>query len=193
MEAKSRRQRWTYADYARLPMPSEAGGARYEVIDHELYVTPSPGMRHQRIVTDLVTTLNGFVRAHGLGQVFVSPFDVLFAEGDYLEPDILFVQNSRAAIVTDRGIEGAPDLVVEVLSPSTAVRDRGVKLERYRRYGVPEYWVIDLDERTIEVWKLGEGAERPLVFGTADTLSWTPVTGTAGVEIDVAELFGDVR
>jgi Uma2 family endonuclease len=190
MEANKRKHRWTYAEYARLPMPSEAGGTRYEVIDHELYVTPSPGRRHQRIVTDLVTILNGFVRASGLGHVFVSPFDVLFAEGDYLEPDILFVGKGRAGIVTERAVEGAPDLVIEVLSPSTAVRDRGIKLERYRKYGVSEYWVVDIDARSVEIWKLAEGAEQPIVVGDSDRLRWTPVAGTTELEIDLAELFG---
>ncbi|MEQ1856690.1 MAG: Uma2 family endonuclease [Longimicrobiales bacterium] len=188
MEAKSMRQRWTYADYVRLPVPSEAGGTRYEIIDHELYVTPSPGRRHQGIVTHLVSLLHTFVRAHGLGQVFVSPFDVLFAEGDYLEPDILFVRKSRADIVTERGIEGPPDLVIEVLSPSTASRDRGIKLERYRLYGVPEYWVIDPDHRMVEVWRLAERAESPLSLGLDATLEWMPEPGTILV-IDLTELF----
>lgn len=188
MEAKSRRQRWTYADYARLPMPSEAGGTRYEVIDHELYVTPSRGRRHQAVVMHLSWLLYGFVRENELGKVLVSPFDVLFAEGDYLEPDILFVRKSRADIVTERGIEGPPDLVVEVLSPSTASRDRGIKLERYRLYGVAEYWVIDPDERTVEVWELGDGAASPLALGPDATLEWTPEPGTI-LAIDLTELF----
>ena len=187
MEAKSTRQRWTYADFARLPSETST---RYEVIDGELVVTPGPGRHHQRIVTDLVALLNGFVRATGVGEVFVGPFDVLFAEGDYLEPDILFVRKGRSQLVSDRGGEGPPDLVEEVLSPSTASRDRGIKLERYKLYGVAEYWVVDPDERTVEVWNLEENTTEPRVFGAADTLRWTHGPAGPTLEIAVAELFG---
>lgn len=184
MEAKSTRRRWTYAEFARLP---ESRGARHEIIDDELHVTPSPGVRHQRVVKRVLRTLDDFVEAHELGEVFVSPFDVLFGEGDYMEPDVLFVRRDRADVVTDRGIEGAPDLVVEVLSPSTEVRDRGIKLERYRHFGVPEYWIVDPQERSLEVWKSGETA--PAVLGVTDVLRWRPVPGGAEVEMPLAELF----
>jgi Uma2 family endonuclease len=187
MEAKSTRRRWTYSEFAHLPI---SGSTRYEIIDDELVVTPSPGTRHQRIVTRLVFTLYGFVEAHDLGEVFVSPFDVLFAEGDYLEPDVLFVRKDRADVVTDRGIEGPPDLVVEVLSPSTAERDRGTKLDRYRLYGVPEYWIVDPDGQTVEVWRLGDDVKAPMSLTRADTLRWEPMAGRATLEVALAELFG---
>jgi Uma2 family endonuclease len=187
MEAKGTRQRWTYSEFARLP---SEGSTRYEVIDGELVVTPAPTSRHQRVVTDLVTLLNAFARSNDLGQVFASPLDVLLAEGDYLEPDIVFVRGDHAAMVTDRGVEGPPDLVVEVLSPSTEFRDRGVKLDRYRLHGVPEYWVVDPDERTVEVWDLRGGAGAPLVHGAAYTLRWTPSEGGPTLEVDLMEMFG---
>jgi Uma2 family endonuclease len=187
MEADTKRQRWTYSEFARLPT---SGSTRYEVIDGELVVTPSPSLRHQRIVTDLVTVLNTFTRANDLGDVFVSPLDVLFAEGDYLEPDILYVRKGRGDLLSDRGVEGPPDLVVEVLSPSTVARDRGVKLERYRHYGVPEYWVVDSDECTMEVWDLAHGASEPAAYGPTDTYRWMPQEGGASLDIDLAELFG---
>jgi Uma2 family endonuclease len=187
MAAKSTRQRWTYSEFARLP---SEGSTRYEIIAGELVVTPSPTPRHQRIVTELVFRLRQFTGKHNVGEVFVGPLDVLFAEGDYLEPDILFLRRGREHFLSDRGVEGPPDLVVEVLSPSTTVRDRGIKLERYRLYGVPEYWVVDPDGRTIEAWKLAEGATEPLVHGPADTLPWTPLRGGAMLEVELAELFG---
>ena len=186
MEAKSTRQRWTYADFARLPSETST---RYEVIDGELVVTPGPTSRHQRIIARLLSRLHVFVEENDLGEVFPGPLDVLFAEGDYLEPDILFVRRGRSAVVTQRGVEGPPDLVVEILSPSTAARDRGIKLERYRLYGVPEYWVVDADERAIEIWKLAEGASEPIVLGSADTLRWRPEPRGATLEIPLAALF----
>ena len=186
MEAKSKRQGWTYAEFARLPT---SGSTRWEVIDGELVVTPAPGMRHQRVVTDLVTLLNTFSRANDLGDVFTGPFDVLFAEGDYMEPDILFVARDHAHLLTDRGVEGPPDLVIEVISPSTAARDRGVKLERYRLYGVAEYWVVDPEERTFQVWRLAAGAAEPATLAPGDTLEWTPAPGIR-LAIELEELFG---
>ena len=186
MEAKSTRKRWTYAEFARLP---ESGSTRYEIIDDELYVTPAPGVRHQRVVKRLVRTLDDFVEAHSLGEVFISPLDVLFGQGDYVEPDVLFVRKDRADVVTDRGIDGPPDLVVEVLSPSTEPRDRGIKLERYRHYGVPEYWIVDPDEQTVEAWRAAEPT--PVVLRVGDVFRWRPVPGGAELELPLGELFGE--
>jgi Uma2 family endonuclease len=185
MEARRTRRRWTYAEFARLP---SKGTSRQEVIDGELVVTPAPGLRHQGIVTDLVTLLNTFVRAHDLGRIFAAPVDVLFAEGDYLEPDIVFVRRDRTGILSDRGVEGPPDLVVEIVSPATADRDRGVKLERYRHFGVAEYWIVDPEVGALEVWALSEGASEPVVFGPADVLRWSPWVGGPVLEISVAEV-----
>jgi Uma2 family endonuclease len=186
MGARSTRQRWTYAEFARLP---SEGSTRYEILDGELVVTPAPGLLHQAIVMHLAWLLYGFVRENELGKVFGSPVDVLLAEGDYLEPDIAFVRSGRAEVLTERGIEGPPDLVVEVLSPSTAAHDRGIKLERYRLFGVPEYWLVDPEESTIEVWTLAQSSREPTVYGSASVLAWTPATGGATLEISPAEVF----
>ena len=187
MEAGRTRTRWTYAEFARLP---SEGSARYEVIDDELYMTPSPSLGHQRIVTDLVVRLGAFVRSNQLGELFVSPLDVLFAEGDYVEPDLLFVRRDREGILSDRGVEGAPDLVVEVLSPSTAARDRGIKLERYRLFGVAEYWIVDPDSRTVELWRLAAGADKPVMLAPPDQLRWEPVPEGPRLEIPLEDLLG---
>ena len=108
MKAERTRTRWTYAEFARLP---SEGGTRYEVIDDELYVTPSPSPRHQRIVTDLVVQLGAFVRSNHLGELFVSPLDVLFAEGDYMAPDTVFDPESRTVELW-RFLQGADEPVV---------------------------------------------------------------------------------
>jgi Uma2 family endonuclease len=187
MEAKRSRRQWTYAEFARLP---SEGSQRHEVIDGELVVTPSPTSRHQAIVTDLSSRLHVFARARGLGRVLSGPVDVLFAEGDYLAPDLVFVAEARAKVLTDRGVEGPPDLVVEVLSPSTEGRDRGVKLDRYRHFGVGEYWIVDPDERKVEVWALASGAKAPTILAAADTLRWTPSPAATTLAIPLIELFG---
>ena len=91
-----------------------------------------------------------------------------------MEPDVLFVRKDRLDILSDRGAEAAPDLVAEILSPSTAVRDRGIKLERYRHFGVPEYWIVDPDARAIDVRRLAKVASEPEVFAAEDMLHWRP-------------------
>jgi Uma2 family endonuclease len=194
-EARPRPPRWTYAEFARLP---SEGGVRHEIIAGELVVTPSPSPAHQRVVTRLITALHHYVADHGLGEVFAGPIDVLFAEGDYLAPDLVFVRAGRDHVVSDRGLEEAPDLVVEVVSPSTKDRDGGVKLERYGRFGVPEYWIVDPDAGTLHVWRLAAGATEPEVLRAGDVLRWEPVAeasagghdGPPPMEADVATLLG---
>jgi Uma2 family endonuclease len=185
MEATPGRVRWTYAEFARLP---SEGSKRYEIIDDELVVTPSPSTRHQRVVVRLISALHSFVVAHDLGEVLPKPVDVLFAEGDYFEPDLVFVAKEHAHLISDRGIEGPPDLVVEILSPSTAGRDRGIKLERYRLFGVPEYWVVDPDAGAIEVWDLAAGAREPVEWNAEGRLRWAPGDGAAVLEVPVREV-----
>jgi Uma2 family endonuclease len=185
MEANRSRARWTWAEFARLPSEE---GKRHEVIDGELVMTPSPSLGHQRIVKQLVRRLDAFVSQHDLGEIFPGPVDVLLDEGDYLAPDLVFVARERSHLLSDRGIEGPPDLVVEIASPSTAGRDRGVKLERYRLFGVSEYWVVDPDTRTVEVWDLARGAGESAVWGVGDTFRWAPSEGVVALEVTVAEI-----
>jgi Uma2 family endonuclease len=128
------------------------------------------------------------VREHDLGRLLPGPIDVLFGEGDYLQPDLVFMRRDRAHLMSPRGIEGPPDLVVEILSPSTAHRDRGIKLERYRHFGVPEYWIVDLDARAIEVWRLGAGAQTAERAIEGEVLTWTPVSGRPTLDVQVTEL-----
>jgi Uma2 family endonuclease len=187
MSTQPAARRWTYAEFARLP----DDGNRYEVIGGELHVTPAPTTLHQKIVTRIARRLEEFAELHGLGEVFVGPVDVLFAEGDYLEPDLVFVRRERLDVVSDRGLEGAPDLVVEVLSPTTASRDRRLKRERYAHFGVPEYWIVDPVAKRIEVHGAAGDASRRTHL-THQTLDWQPVTGGPTLTIDVARLLRDV-
>ncbi|MBI4409342.1 MAG: Uma2 family endonuclease, partial [Gemmatimonadetes bacterium] len=150
-------RRWSYSEFARLPND----GNRYEVIAGELCVTPAPTTPHQRIIGNLYYLLRGFVDEHDLGSVWLSPVDVLLAEGDYLEPDLVFVRREREGIISERGIEATPDLVIEVLSESTAERDRGLKRERYAYFGVPQYWIVDPGSRTVLVYQLSVDPHTP--------------------------------
>ena len=187
MSSHAAARRWTYEEFARLP----DDGNRYEVIGGELYVTPTPKAIHQKILMRLGAAVEVFTAEHGVGELF-GPLDVLFGEGDYMEPDLVFVRSDRLDIVTDRGAEGPPDLIVEVLSPTTAIRDRGIKRERYAYFGVPEYWVVDPVRKRIEVYRLGEDADRPAEIA-AERLEWQPVEGGPVLSLDVSQLLRDFR
>lgn len=182
MATQSVARNWTYEEFAALP----DDGNRYEVIAGEVYMTPAPGTAHQRVAFRLGFLIESFLQQHELGGwVVASPVDVLFAEGDYLEPDLVYVRRERMGIVKKRGIEAAPDLVVEVISESTADRDRGIKRERYAHFGVPHYWVVDLEARQIEVYRMLVDPLRPEIV--RDTLEWQPIPGGPVLRIDVQQ------
>ena len=140
--------RWTYADYARLPQ----NGMRYEVIEGALCLSPAPRPRHQRAIGSLYFRLRAYLESRPVGEVFVSPVDVRFPSlADSVQPDLVFIAAGRSDLVTERWIEGVPDLLVEVLSPGNPEHDRRTKFDVYARAGVREYWVVDPDARMIEV------------------------------------------
>jgi Uma2 family endonuclease len=145
--------KFTYEDLQHIPPDRN----RYEIVDGELFVTPSPITLHQRIVTNLAAQLWQHVRKHRLGEVFVAPLDVVFTFSTVLEPDVIFVSKSRRRIVGEKNLTGPPDLVVEVLSESTAKLDWEIKPKQYALYGVSEFWRVDPSERTVEIFRLKEG------------------------------------
>ena len=143
----------TWQDVQQMP----DDGNRYEAIEGDLYVTPAPTTRHQRVSKRLLYALDRILERPGLGEVFIAPYGVEFpATGEGVQPDIVFVSQERRDTITEAGIVGAPDLVVEILSPSTAGRDRTIKLRLYEREGVREYWIVDPDENAVDVWRFGE-------------------------------------
>jgi Uma2 family endonuclease len=162
------RVKLSYEEYFSLPEDTRP----CELIDGELYRPPSPHVRHQKILGRLYQELENAARPHRLGEVFLSPLDVVLDTQRPLvvQPDLIFVSTERLPIIGQR-IEGAPDLVVEVLSPTSALRDRTEKSVWYGQYGVREYWVVDPESRTIEVRRLApEGYEPVGTFGIGDTL-----------------------
>ena len=143
----------TYRDYEALP----ADGRRYELHDGELSVTPAPGTRHQRVLGAMHVLLRAHVEAHRLGEVFLSPVDCILSDTTVVQPDLVYLDPTRAHLVTERAIEGPPTLVVEILSPSTTRIDRVRKRELYAQYGIPYYWVVDPVAGTLERYGLSEG------------------------------------
>lgn len=143
------KERYTYADYTQLPE-----GAPYELIHGELVMSPSPTPYHQIIQSNLHFVLTQFVRKGGLGQVLTAPMDVRLSEEDTVQPDLIFIAADRRDIIGEQAIDGAPDLIVEILSPSTAYRDLTTKKRLYEQHGVREYWIVDPEEQTVEIFEL---------------------------------------
>ena len=147
----------TWQDVQQLP----DDGHRHEAIGGELYVTPAPSFRHQRISQRLERQLLSLLEDPGHGIVVDAPVGVEFPDtGEGVQPDIVFISEARRDRIAAEGIRGAPDLVIEVLSPTTASRDRGVKRKLYERQGVLQYWIVDPDAEAVEVWTFGDRSPR---------------------------------
>jgi Uma2 family endonuclease len=173
--------RYTYEDYLSTP---EDSSQRYEIVDGELFVTPTPRFRHQEVVTNLAVTLAALARGHGLGKVVGAPVTFRLRDDTVTEPDLIFIRADRLDIVVDgRVVGGPPDLVVEVLSPSNRSYDRNLKRRRYQAANVPELWILDADADTLEVWRPDSVTpERPL-----DAVEWR--VGEHAFRIALADVF----
>jgi Uma2 family endonuclease len=160
-------------------------GMRREIVTGELVVTPAPTPVHQIISGRLITLLTRYVEDNKLGYVFPAPVDVRLSPHDIVEPDIVFVSNERKDMVLATCIEGPPDLVVEVLSPSTRRMDLVRKRALYARSGISEYWIVDPERRTLEIHRLLDGMYQ--VMASEQGVHRSVVI--SGLEIDAAVLF----
>ena len=176
------RIKFTYKDYLQLPEEK-----RYELIEGEFFMVPSPNYYHQVISKRLFRVLDDYVRKFELGEVLYAPLDVVLSEENVLQPDILFISKERFSIITDKSIQGAPDLVIEILSSATADRDKGLKQKLYANYGVQEYWLVDPDKRVIEVMTLGEGGFESTGIYQEGAILKSPLL--RGISIKVSEIF----
>ncbi|MBI5767236.1 MAG: Uma2 family endonuclease [Verrucomicrobia bacterium] len=141
-------ERLTADDYRAMP----EGGPRYQLIDGELHMAPAPSSFHQEIVWNLSQILGSYLRQSPVGRVYLAPCDVYLSEHDVVQPDLLFFTKARQHIRKDDGIHGAPDLVIEILSPSTALLDTKTKRAIYARTGVTELWIIDPSLQQIHLY-----------------------------------------
>jgi Uma2 family endonuclease len=176
----------TYDDFVLFP----DDGLRHELIDGEHYVTPSPNARHQDLVVRLTLRIGNWVEQNQSGKLYVAPFDVVFSEIDVVEPDLLYMSKARAnAILTQANVQGAPELVVEIGSPSTRRRDETVKLSLYERTGVSEYWVVDPELDVVRIYRReGERFARPQELSTeAGDVLTTPLL--PGFELPLVDIF----
>jgi Uma2 family endonuclease len=144
-------------------------GPRYQLIEGDLYMAPAPNRFHQDISRNLEYILLSYLEENPIGKLYDSPFDVYLDKHNVFQPDIVFVSNARLSILTDAGAEGAPDFVVEILSPKTARLDRDHKRRVYARTGVHELWIVTPETRQIDVYLLGKNAVDPAAtFGEKD-------------------------
>jgi Uma2 family endonuclease len=165
-------------------------GMRHELIDGAHYVTPSPNTKHQSVSGNLYWLLRSYLEEHPIGKVFHAPFDVVFSSFDVVEPDLLYLSNARAPeILTSQHVRGTPDLVVEIGSPGTRMRDSTTKRTLYERSAVQEYWMVDPEADTVSVCRrVGTGFAKPVELSASagDILS-TPLL--PGLELPLVQVF----
>ena len=178
--------RLTYDDFVLFP----DDGKRHELIDGEHYVTPSPNLKHQKVSGNVHLLIGVWLEDHPIGQIFYAPFDVVFSRYDVVEPDLLYVSNARSAeVLTPANVKGAPDLVIEIGSPSTRKRDETIKRHLYERSGVSEYWVVDPDLDIVRVYRReAEGFGRAIEMSAdAGDILTTPLL--PGLALPLARVF----
>ncbi len=174
--------RLTYQDYLNTP-----DDERYELLNGELILVASPNMDHQDVVTNLGTHVSVFVREGDLGRLYFAPTDAILSDSEVVQPDLLFISKEREHIRTPANIQGAPDLIVEILSPSSARRDWGYKRELYAKHEVKEYWIVDPTNRVVFVMLLNDGVlDLEATYGEGDTVTSSTLEGFI---VDVVDLF----
>lgn len=146
--SESSQKKYTVRDYELLPE-----GSPYQLINGDLVMTPAPTTYHQIILMNLSNEIYNYVRKHKLGQVIVSPVDVYFSDVETYQPDIVFIRNENLKIIGEKRIEAAPDLIIEILSESTAYYDLKHKKNVYEKTGVKEYWIVDPMDKNIETYE----------------------------------------
>ncbi|MBI5379944.1 MAG: Uma2 family endonuclease [Nitrospirae bacterium] len=183
---KSPSVKFTYEDYLLFT----DDGKRHELIDGEHYMTPSPNEKHQRVSMNLSHLLSHYVKKNPKGRIYHAPFDVVLSDQDVVQPDLLFVSAARASLITEKCIQGAPDLVIEILSESTRKTDEIIKRKLYARHGVGEYWIVDPELETVKVYRRAASGDyvraAELSRETGDTIA-TPLL--PGLAIPLAEIF----
>ncbi len=176
------RRHYTYADYIAID-----DDKRYEVLEGDIMMVPAPSTLHQRLSWEIGFVIGRFVKENNLGYIFDAPTDVVFAEDVVTQPDILFIGKERASIIEKNAIMGAPDLVVEILSPSSTFNDVVKKRGLYQRYGVKEYWVVFPEEKAIEVATLEDGVYRD--FSSAKDEGSVKSKVLKGLKVELKDVF----
>ncbi len=179
--AEKKAKRWTYEEYYKLD-----DDQRYEIIDGHLLMAPAPDTAHQEWSRELTLILASYVKRNKLGKVFAAPVDVVLDTQNTVQPDLLFVSNANLGIIQHRAVFGTPDLMVELVSPSSVRRDRYQKKDLYARFGVKEYWIGDPANKTLEILTVKEG--RFELHCCAEEKGKLTSLVLAGLEFDLTEI-----
>ena len=175
--------KFTYEDYRTTPVDE-----RYELLDGDLIMVPAPNLKHQTVQLQLARRLASFVEEQNLGKMFIAPCDVVLSDTNVVQPDLLFISRQHEHLLSSgENVRGAPDLAIEILSPSTADKDRGVKRELYGRHGVTEYWLVDPIAETVTIHRQQAGKlTATQTFGREATLR-SPLL--AGLKLHLDDIF----
>ncbi|MEW6326705.1 MAG: Uma2 family endonuclease [Thermodesulfobacteriota bacterium] len=174
---------WTYQEYLELP----PDGKVYQIIRGELYMVPAPTTYHQEVGINLTLIIWNYVKKTGWGKIYNAPIDVIFTSTDIVQPDIVGISKDRFGIVKENGIVGAPDFVVEILSPSTLSIDTKLKKALYERHGVFEYWLVYPEEKKVESFLLRQGSYTgPKAYLRDEEAE---VSSIPGLTVDLKEVF----
>ena len=147
----------TVKDYQQLPE-----GAPYQLINGKLIMSPSPNRIHQKLIVEISRVIGNYLKTNTIGEAYIAPSDVYLDDENVVQPDIYFVSNANLSILTDAGAEGAPDMIIELLSPSNAYYDLRAKLQLYEKYGVKEYFIVDPEDNMVIAYKLTKGRYKEL-------------------------------
>lgn len=188
MTPASSRAKLTYDDFLLFP----DDGMRHELIDGVHYVTASPNTKHQTVSGNIHLLIGMWLQANSVGRIYYAPFDVVFSKYDVVEPDLLYMSHERAAaVLTPANVQGAPELVIEIGSPSTRSRDESIKRELYDRAGVAEYWFVDPDADTIKVYRRAGEKLGPAEQLFADRRDVLRCSLFPGLELALTRIFAD--
>ena len=175
-------EKYTYQDYAKLPE-----GAPYQLINGEFVMTPAPKPYHQRLLKRILISLSKYVDNHSMGEVLCAPIDVFFSKTETYQSDIIYISKDRLPIIAEDKVEGAPDLIVEILSPTTAEYDLRHKKQIYEQHNVKEYWIVDPIEKSVDVYT-NKGNKYELIdkFHKSQVLKSSLIKR---LEIDLSDVF----
>jgi len=176
---------WTYEDYLLFP----EDGKRYEIIEGDYHMSPAPRTRHQTASANLLTFLNVYLRRTKAGKVFDAPTDVILSDINIVQPDLLVILAARASIITDANIQGAPDMVIEILSETTRKMDEVVKKKLYERHGVLEYWIVDPELALVKIYRLTDGRYAKAEEVAQERGETLTTALLPGLDISLTELF----
>ncbi|MGA1823314.1 MAG: Uma2 family endonuclease [bacterium] len=179
------RLKLSYRDYVLFPY---SGSKQHEIIDGEHYMTPSPSTKHQRISRNLEWIIEFFIKKNKCGEIFDAPCDVLLSDTNVIVPDLVYISKENEDIITKDNIKGIPDLIIEILSPSNRVHDTVLKKDLYEHFSVKEYWIVDPDRETVEVYMLSSSKRYidPKIYNNNQTLKTKIIPG---LEINLKEVF----